>query len=272
MSMVDADKVSDVIREATEKFILPRYKALAAHEISSKTSPRDLVTQADLDVEDFLMKTLPAMRPGSIVIGEESASKDPTILDKLLNTDLELWVVDPVDGTYNFVHGKREFGVMLALIKNGETAQSWIYDVLGEEMTVAEKSAGAFSNGKKLQVKKVDGPKQMSGHINPGFFPKQYRDHMRATVAQFGECRSMACAAHEYLRVARGDTQFSIYSRLKPWDHLAGALTVQESGGYVAKWDGQPYAAKHRDTGLIVSSDFESWSSVFKAFIEPHAK
>ncbi len=264
---VDAAVVSSIIVECAERYILPRYKQLAAHEISAKTSPRDLVTQADLDVEEHLIRTLPGLLHGSVVIGEEGASRDPGILNQLGDKNLKIWVVDPVDGTHNFVHGKREFGVMLALIEAGEVRQSWIYDVLGQEMTVAERGGGAFSNSKKLQVRAVREKKLMSGHVNAQFFPGNHREHIKAALAQFGECLSMSCAAHEYLRVARGDAQFSIYSRLKPWDHLAGALIVEEAGGYCAKWDGGPYVPKDKDVGLLVSSDRESWSDVMKAFI-----
>ena len=149
---VDSQKVSEIIVECADKYILPRYKALAQHEISAKTSPRDLVTQADLDVEEHLTRVLPDLLPGSVVIGEEAASKNPALLDQLDDKSLKIWIVDPVDGTHNFVHSKREFGVMLALIENGEARQGWIYDVLGKEMTVAERGGGAFVGSQKFSI------------------------------------------------------------------------------------------------------------------------
>jgi fructose-1,6-bisphosphatase/inositol monophosphatase family enzyme len=265
---MNAEDVSTIIKECAERYILPRYKQLAAHEISTKTSPRDLVTQADIDVEDHLTRTLPGLLPGSIVIGEEAASKTPELLKQLQDKSLKIWIVDPVDGTHNFVHSKREFGVMLALVENGETTRSWIYDVLGKEMTVAEKGAGSFANGKKLAVKSKAEKKDMAGHVNSQFFPKQYRDDVKAAMEQFGDCVSLSCAAHEYLRVARGQAQFSIYSRLKPWDHLAGALIVGEAGGYTAMWSGEPYTPRDVDVGLITASDRHVWENVLSAFIK----
>jgi fructose-1,6-bisphosphatase/inositol monophosphatase family enzyme len=98
---VDHHKVSEIIVECAEKYILPRYKTLAQHEISAKTSPRDLVTQADLDVEEHLTRVLPDLLPGSVVIGEEAASKNPALLDQLDDKSLKIWIVDPVDGTHN---------------------------------------------------------------------------------------------------------------------------------------------------------------------------
>lgn len=264
----DSDKVSQVIVECAEKYILPRYKALAEHEISAKTSPRDLVTQADLDVEEHLTRVLPDLLPGSIVIGEEAASKNPALLDQLDDRSLKIWIVDPVDGTHNFVHSKREFGVMLALIENGEARQGWIYDVLGKEMTVAERGGGAFAGSKKLMVNAQNAAAKMSGHINPWFFPKRYREYIHESVKKFGSTHSMACAAHEYLKVAKGEAQFCIYSRLKPWDHVAGALIVEEAGGYAATWGGERYKPQDRDTGLIVAAGETDWQEVYDALLQ----
>lgn len=263
----DAQKISDIIIECAEKYILPRYKALEQHQISTKTSPRDLVTQADLDVEEHLTRVLPEILPGSVVIGEEEASKNPALLEQLDDKSLKIWIVDPVDGTHNFVHGKKEFGVMLALIENGETRQGWIYDVLGKEMTVAERGGGAFAGSQKLKVNPQNSAAKMIGHINPLFFPKQYREHIQQSVKKFGSALSMSCAAHEYLRVAKGEAQFCIYSRLKPWDHVAGALIVEEAGGCAAKWDGARYTPQDRDKGLIVAAGKEDWQEVYSALL-----
>lgn len=265
---VDSQKVSEIIVECADKYILPRYKALAQHEISAKTSPRDLVTQADLDVEEHLIRVLPDLLPGSVVIGEEAASKNPALLDQLDDKSLKIWIVDPVDGTHNFVHSKREFGVMLALIEKGEARQGWIYDVLGKEMTVAERGGGAFAGSQKLKVNPQNDAGKLHGHINPGFFPKQYRDHIHNAVKKFGGTRSMACAAHEYLRVAKGEAQFCIYSRLKPWDHVAGALIVEEAGGYAATWSGERYKPQDRDTGLIVAAGEKDWQEVYNVLLK----
>jgi fructose-1,6-bisphosphatase/inositol monophosphatase family enzyme len=265
---VDFESVSTIIKECAERYILPRYQKLLHHEISSKTSPRDLVTHADLDVEAHLIRTLPDLLPGSIVIGEEGASKEPKVLEQLADKNLNIWVVDPVDGTHNFVHGKREFGVMLALVRNGETTQAWIYDVLGKEMTIAEKGGGATAGNKKLSVKATDTTSKMHGHINPWFFPKDYRDHIKKAVEKFGSTQSMACAAHEYLNVAKGNAQFCIYSRLKPWDHLAGTLIVEEAGGYVAKWDGKPYTPQEHGVGLITAASQDNWQNVYDVLLK----
>src|SRR5262249_47929287 len=126
-----------------------------------------------------------------------------------------------------------------------------------------------FIAGKKLAVSKEKSPMNMSGFINPWFFPKKYQKHLREAESHYKRCRSLRCAAHEYLAIARGEAHFSLYSRVKPWDHLPGTLMVEEAGGFAAKWDKQPYAPQDVTTGLIVSSSKEVWEDVFGRFMKP---
>lgn len=267
MPVIDPVKISDLLVECSDRYILPRYNALVEGEISTKTGPNDLVTQADLDVEEHLKRVLPDMLPGSIVIGEEGVSSGEVSLDLLDDRTRPIWIVDPVDGTYNFVHGKREFGVMLGLIIDGEAQHGWIYDVLGETTALAERGAGAFYGDVRLDVKDIKAPQDMGGHINPRYFPSEYRDHIAQKREEFAHCSSIGCAAHEYLRIARGEAQFSIYSRLKPWDHIPGSLLVREAGGVVKKWDGGDYAPDDIHTGIIAASSDETAKSVQAIFM-----
>lgn len=268
MPVINPDDISKIIIECAERYILPRYKMLEQSQISTKTGPRDLVTQADIDVEERLKKVLPGIMPGSVVIGEEGVSSGQASLDALKDTSRPVWVVDPVDGTHNFVHHKREFGVMLACVIGGVTQYSWIYDVLGPDMLVAERGSGAFISGERLKVSSGRSIDYFDGHLNPGYFPREYREHIREARGRFKSCDSLNCAAHEYLRVASGQAQFSLYSRLKPWDHLPGALMVQEAGGFVAQWDGSPYTPQDHHTGLLVAASQENWDAVYDVFLK----
>ena len=265
--IINSDAVSEVIRECAQSYILPRYKILEDHEISSKTGPRDLVTQADLDVEAHLQRVIPDLYPGSIVIGEEGVSNGSASLDVLRSEAGMVWIADPVDGTFNFVNHGREFGVMLACIVGGVTQYAWIYDVLGDEMTVAERGSGTFANQERLNVNEKADYRDFTGHVSPRFFPEKYREHVNGVRTVFTSCTSMCCA-HEYLRIAKGHAQFSIYSRLKPWDHIPGALIVREAGGYVAQWDGREYLPKSVNVGLIAAASEANWEDVRRLFLD----
>jgi len=264
MSLFRYDDVSAIIRNASARFIMPRYKALSDHEISSKTNPTDLVTQADTEAEYYLEQELPKIIQGSTVIGEEGVSRNDKTIDALKDKDQTFWVVDPVDGTYNFVHGSEKFGVMVALVQNGETIASWIYDPLNDSMTFAEKGAGAHKDGHALNIKSSDKElKDIDIYLSPKFFPSKIRDDIKAARSGFKSAGTIGCAAHEYLDVAQNKRSATIYCRLKPWDHLAGVLLVQESGGYVAKWDKTPYTPQDVYGGLIATTSKQNWREIY---------
>jgi len=270
MTSINLDEIADILSECAKSYILPRYKALEDHEISSKTGPNDLVTQADIDVEAHLERVLPALLPGSIVVGEEAVSRGSASLDVLADETQMVWVVDPVDGTHNFVHHKREFGIMLACVIGGEVRYGWIYDVLGEACAVMERGAGAYFEGQRLQVSQESQINALSGHLNPRYFPKEYRPHIKEAGTKFKSCQSLHCAAHEYLRIAKGEAHFALYSRMKAWDHLPGALMVEEAGGYVAKWDRTPYRPQDHHVGLLAAASQENWEQVYEIFLKEY--
>ena len=267
MTIVNPENIADILAECAQNYILPRYQALEDHEISTKTGPRDLVTQADIDVEAHLERVLPDLLPGSVVAGEEGISRGDVPIEILDDNAQKIWVVDPVDGTHNFVHHKREFGIMLALVINGQTEASWIYDVLGETCAITEKGSGAYFGDVRLNVSDEVDPANISGHINPRYFPEQFRDELMSAGESFAKCQRLHCAAHEYLRIAKGEAHFSVYSKLKPWDHLAGALMVEEAGGFIQTWDRKTYTAAIRDKGIIASNNQEIWDAVYDAFL-----
>src|SRR5258708_7396511 len=115
-----SDQVIAAMREVAETIILPRFNQLAAHDIRSKTHPADLVTIADEESERALEKRLGDLLPGSLLVGEEAVAADPKILERI-HTDDPIWIIDPIDGTANFVNGVARFAVMIALAHKGET-------------------------------------------------------------------------------------------------------------------------------------------------------
>ena len=116
MNNIDPHKISALLKQASQEFILPRYQSLKGDEIATKTGPRDLVTAADIEAEKFLTRVLPDLLPGSIVVGEEGVSNGTASLASLKTHSGPIWVVDPVDGTFNFANGTEHFGIMVALV------------------------------------------------------------------------------------------------------------------------------------------------------------
>lgn len=251
---IDTDKVTEIIKDCAAEYIIPRFKELKDHHIDTKTGPGDLVTIADIETEQALDRILSAEYAGSIVVGEEGISEGTKDIKLLQNTEGVIWVVDPVDGTYNFVHGKDEFCCIVACVINGQTQYGWIYDILGDRVLFTERGAGTALDGIEQNVSSPRPLSECAGFAGRRYFPETMRPHIDTLKEQVYKLNSLGCVGHEYLRIVSGVKDFGIYSRIRPWDHLVGALAVQEAGGLVQKWDGSDYTPQDDFGGLLVAS------------------
>ena len=141
----DIAAVTALVEEVAATEILPRFEKLAAHEIREK-SPGDVVTIADEAAEAWLTPRLVALLPGSLVLGEEAAAVDPDILRRLDEAE-SLWLIDPVDGTHNFVRGYPSFCVSIGLVQGGESVLGAIYDAGVDSVTWAVEGGGGQGPG-----------------------------------------------------------------------------------------------------------------------------
>lgn len=137
MTISDQDILflGDCVREAARAEIMPRFRNLGAADVSEKTSAIDLVTQADLLAEHRITAALRERFPAALVVGEEAYDADRSVVPALADAELA-FVIDPVDGTFNFAAGLPVFGTMLAVTVRGETVAGIIHDpVLGDTVT-----------------------------------------------------------------------------------------------------------------------------------------
>ncbi len=272
MPDIDFDKVAQIIREVAADKIVPRFRALAESEVRSKSSPGDLVTIADEEAEIELTRILPGILPGSIVLGEEAVSSGKVARDILKNTDATVWIVDPVDGTGNFASGNPVFGTMVSLVKCGERVGAWIYQIPKDKMIVAGKGGGVTIGGAAFKQPMRPAPdadfKTMHAFISRKFMPPQIRPYVEEKIKMMGDATTYMCCAWEYVELLEGDVAFSVYKRIEPWDHMAGALILEESGFYIRKWDGTPYAATDLEGGLVNAPSEEIWTRAFEAFLK----
>lgn len=260
--------VSDIIRECAKKYIIPRYKNLKDDDVKSKTSPRDLVTIADIEAEYYLQEQIPKAVSNAVVIGEESISRgEYTRADINDLTDETLFVVDPVDGTGNFVRGSEKFAVMVAMVKDRQCLGAWIYDPINDLMTTAQKGQGAYTNETRIKVSNYTSTSDLSGYASLRYMKTEMKQHFQSNAGDVQLLDSIACAAHMYLDVAHGRQDFTIFTRLKPWDHLPGILICQEAGGFALNWDSTPYTIDTQHTGIICTNGENTWNSLHSMFI-----
>ncbi len=212
-----------------------REKFESGFKVRSK-APSDLVTEADLAAEKVIVDLIRTSYPDHVILAEESSSR--------ASTDAQhLWVIDPLDGTTNFVHGVPNVGVSIAYYNAGQATVGVVYNPLLNDWYIAERGAGAFFNDKPARVSS-DG--LSDSLVGVGF----YYDRgamMRATLAAVQELfeqqihgiRRMGSAALDLCYVGTGQFGAFFEYQLSPWDFAAGRLFVEEAGGTVTTCDGR---------------------------------
>lgn len=262
---LDLAAVGALVRGVSREELLPRHRRLASHQIFAKASeqdPDDIVTEADLALEQRLGPELTALLPGSTVVGEEAAAADPTLLKDLAG-ERPCWVIDPLDGTKNFAAGSDAFGTMVALARNGETLAAWIYLPIADQLYSAERGAGAFCGGERLDAREPPPSDPPVGTLYTGFMPEPTRAAVLAAAAgTFAPRPIPGSAAIEYTTLVRGGKDFVVYFRLHPWDHAPGALILHEAGGTARGLDGIPYRPTARHGVTLVTRDASRWEEL----------
>jgi fructose-1,6-bisphosphatase/inositol monophosphatase family enzyme len=259
----DLHSVAAVLAEAATREIMPRFRNLADGAVRAKTSPIDLVTDADEAAERLITARLSSAFPGALIVGEEASERDPGLLDALGHAELA-FLVDPVDGTKNFASGLPLFGVMAAVVRQGEVVAGVIHDPVGGDFALAVRGQGAWierAGGSRTRLR-VAAPvplAAMEGIIGTTYLPEPLRSTVNGNLARLATSAYYRCAAHEYRMAAGGHCHVLFYNKLMPWDHAAGWLLHREAGGYAAHFDGTAYRPTQRTGGLICAPDEASW-------------
>ncbi len=247
--------VEMLMHTAAQSIVMPRFRNLASAEIMEK-SPGDFVTIADQESEAFLTTGLLNLPIDALVIGEEAVSADPSLLRSI--NDGAVWVIDPIDGTTNFSEGKSPFGIMIALLQNGERIAGWMLDPVTNRMCHAVRGGGAFINDVRVQ------PQCFGGQIPVGAvttnMPLEKRADFEArAIGKIEFVDVPRCAAEQYPRLVLGENQIAIFERSHPWDHAPGALFLEEAGGVIKRTDGSAYHVGDSRTGLLAAASPALW-------------
>lgn len=196
----------------------------------------DFVTRVDTEAEKTIIETIRKRFPDHAFLAEESALRD-----KPSEMENYLWIIDPLDGTTNFIHSYPVFSVSIAFQVRGEIEAGVVFDPLRNELFTAKKGQGAYLNGKRLSV---SGFAIRDAVIATGF-PFRNReltdDYLRVFKSIFekvSDLRRAGSAALDLASVASGRLDGYFEAKLKPWDLAAGSLLVREAGGAVSGWSG----------------------------------
>lgn len=233
--------VEEAVRTAAATEIMPRFRQLAAHEIDEKSGPHDLVTDADRKAEEFLTEALVKLLPGSVVVGEEAVHANPATYEAIKG-EAPVWIVDPVDGTRQFVHGDPGFCTLVALAHRGVLLASWTYAPARDQLAVAVRGRGALLDGEPLRAgSPAPGRDLEVATSHPDYTTDDQKRALLGLWTEGVSPRACGSAGLEYLAVARGELDATAFSWEAAWDHAAGILLVEEAGGAHLTLAGEPF-------------------------------
>ena len=223
----------------------------------------DFVSEVDHAAEEAIIGVLREAYPAHGFLAEESGEK---------NADAEyVWVIDPLDGTTNFLHGFPQYCVSIALLHKSKPQQAVVYDPNRNELFTATRGSGAFLNDRRIRVTRTD--RLDSALVGTGFPFRELENNLHRYVTMMktmmrgtAGIRRAGAAALDLAWVAAGRMDAFWEIGLSPWDMAAGALLVREAGGLVSDFDGED---KYLDKGEIVAANAKVFSAMLAALRRP---
>lgn len=221
-------QVTQWIDEARENILAHFNEPLSIEE---KSGRRDLVTQVDKENEQRLVAHIRQADPNAQILGEEGLG------DQVTKTNGRLWILDPLDGTMNFIKQRDDFAIMMSLYIDGVGQAAWLYDVMGDRLFHGAKGIGVWLNDQLMtppeNLPLSEGLASLSGPL-----VRHDVDHMQAIGAASLGMRIIGSAGIAFTKVLRGQ-QVCYISYLRPWDFATGKILAEELGLVVTTVDGQ---------------------------------
>ncbi|XP_046401315.1 inositol monophosphatase 1 [Ischnura elegans] len=244
MSAVYDHCYKTVLRLTQEVGKLIRTRINEAKTVNTKDSEIDFVTETDKEVEKTLINGLSAEFPDHKFVGEESTSEGTS--QKVVLTDSPTWVIDPVDGTLNFVHGYPHVCVSIALLVEKVPEIAIIYNPVVNQMFTARKGQGAFLNDQPIKASKTEDLSKALVCFEFGCSrnPEKMnfvKENVLKLFPQVHGLRSLGSAALDMAMVACGGADVYLEAGIHAWDIAAGDLIVREAGGVVMDPSGGPF-------------------------------
>lgn len=234
-----------LIKEAGDKIRVSFFNRI---HIDTKSSANDLVTNIDREIEQFFIKRIRTDFPDHKIIGEEGFGDDGENLEGVS------WILDPIDGTMNFVHQKRNFAISLGIYIDGVGMLGYIYDVVRNDFYYAKKDHGAYLNDERLpQLENTPLREAIVGLNARWVAPNRFVDNEKL-IGLILECRgtrSYGSAAIELAYVSSGRLDAYMSMRLSPWDVAGGMVIAQEVGAVATNLKGNLLQLIGQDSFIV---------------------
>lgn len=233
-------------------YVVEKWEARHLVTVTSKGDPADLLTEVDLTVQKRFADALNQAYPDDVLVAEEGT------LNRMPDSpDGRAWVMDPIDGTYNFVRGMRPiFGVSIAFLEGGETQCAGVMFPLDDQCYLAMRNGGAWCNGRPLHVSDIQQLEEACVEIDFSVMEDRQLFMKRASLIMLraGQIRCCGAAVGGICQVAAGETEAYIHMTLHPWDYAAAQLIAEEAGGMATRLDGSPLRVFDRKQGVLISN------------------
>ncbi len=264
--------IMNLLINVNNKIILRYHKNLKIEDISTKTSDDDFVSTADKKSEEFISKQLKGFLDVSDILGEETAFLDKQY-DKYLDKSL-LWVVDPIDGTKNYINGKENFCSMISLINYMHPIATFVYYPLKNIFVYAFKNYGAFlvDTNKKITTKLSIKPPNMLKIVGSGGakgIPENYRQSILHNLKTCTDRLFIGSAGIETIMLAKNEIQFIFHGRVTPWDHSPMNLITKEAGGCIYMAINKSEFNIKSKGSILAASNVHIWNNI-RDLIIPH--
>lgn len=233
--------------------------------INTKSNPKDLVTDMDRKVEFFFAGKIKHFYPDHILVSEEGYGDDPASVKGTI------WIVDPIDGTMNFVNQKKNFAISIGIYHDGIGEIGMVYDVMSNQLYSGLRGEGAYRNDMKLP--KLDVHKRLENSIiclnHHWLTPNRAVDerYLHKLIKDVRGSRSTGSAALELMHVAEGSADAYITMYLSPWDFAAGRIILQETGGVISNIEGKTIGILDRSS--VIASNPAIANTLIQAYLLP---
>ena len=251
MSQISLEQIIEIAKQASKLMLAGENVGYTAKGESN------FVTETDISVQNFIESCLKKLCPDCRFIGEEDD-------DHSYDPSAHTFIIDPIDGTYNFMRSFRFSAISIAYVFGGESIMGVVYNPYTDEMFSAEKGKGANLNGKPISVSTVEAPEDSLAIIGTmpydkkltaPYFEKLYKKLFTDCV----DIRRIGCASVEMCYIAAGRAECFIEGRLFPWDIAAACLIVTEAGGTVTRWNGYPTDVSSSGNVAASNKKLHSW-------------
>ena len=263
-NQIEINTILRILYKVSNSITLPSFGLVNKKNISFKNDLNDIVTEIDINSEREITNNLLNEFPDANIVGEE-AYHTIDFEDKIIDSEL-CFVIDPLDGTWNYVNSIPLFGIIISVVQNGVTTAGIIYSPIDSIALIGIKNSGAYLKVKNKKPKKL---------LFPDFNTDRYKGFASFSELSIGEreilfsnknfmnIKDFECSSWHYRLLFTEGFHFNISSGdIMPWDHLAGVLICEEAGGYSSMINGDKYTPNVKKGTLLTACSEKHWTEI----------